>query len=400
MVIRVAILFRKDDGFMRKHLRQVLATALSALILCTLLFATGTAAQDATFAGQTSTDVPMQESAYNAYMGLLDFFSTTPAENTGSDTPQYPDYYGGSYINENDQLVICVSDNSTLPTQLFNSLPDNYIIEYVTYSYNELKALMAELNEYVLTQNTDVASNINHFALYDDQNRIVVSLFDASPEKIEEFKNTVSDSTALIFEEDSSVINNTASVDPGGRLYNSSRERYASMGYRAKLNGKVGFVTSAHFAYLGNKICIGDTTIAEAYKRNYSGSADVTFCEITNSSYTPSNTISGTSNTLSTTISEPGVGTSINMVGSKSGHLNGYITSTDASARDNNKVFFTNLTEADFLSNSGDSGGIVYSYISSTNTRLTIGIINGSNDYHTYISKANEINAALGTTRY
>ena len=387
---------------MSKRLRQVFATVLSALILCTLPITAGATNPDPTVANQSSSDAPIQESAYNAYVDLLNFFSSSPANitNSTSTTQQYPDYYGGSYINNDNKLVICVPTNTTLPVQLSESLSDDYVIEPVTYSYNELKALMAELNEYILTQTDDVALNINHFALYDDQNRIVVSLFDASPEKIEAFKNTVSDSPALIFEEDSSVIGDTASVYPGGSLYNSTRNTYASMGYRAELDGEIGFVTSSHFAYLNNNISVNGATIAKATERNYGGSADASFCKITNSSYTPSNTISGTSNTLSTTISEPGVTTHINMVGSTSGHLDGYVTSTDATARSSGGIVLTNLTEADFLSSPGDSGGIVYSYIGSSNTRLTIGIINGSNDEHTYISKANEINAALGTTRY
>ena len=387
---------------MRKTIRTVCATILSSLIIFSFPFTAGAANHNISATYQTSPDAPIQESAYNTYVELLNFFSASPANTftSTSTAQQYPDYYGGSYINADNKLVICVSPNTTLPIEFSESFSENYVVEPVTYSYNELKALMAELNEYILTQNTDVALNINHFALYDDQNRIVVSLFDASPEKIEEFQNTVSNSPALIFEEDSSIITSTSSVKPGDELQNSNRGTYASMGYRAKLDGKAGFVTSAHFAYLNNNISIDGTTIANVTERNYSGSADAAFCEITNSNYTPSNTISGTSNTLSTTISEPGVSTHINMVGCTSGHLDGYVTSSDATARGSGGVVFTNLTEADFLSSPGDSGGIVYSYIGSTETRLTIGIINGSNSEHTYISKANEINNALGTTRY
>lgn len=174
------------------------------------------------------------------------------------------------------------------------------------------------------------------------------------------------------------------------------------MGYRATLDGENGFVTSAHFAkqndYINNA---NGMRIAKVVKRNYGGSSDAAFCKMLNR-HTATNTliVNGVSNNLSTRISLPGVSTHINKIGSKTGHTDGYIISTDVSARDENGVRFTNLTQADFLTKSGDSGGIVYSYIGSTNTRLTLGIINGQDGNYSYYSKATEINSALGTSRY
>ncbi|WP_313755942.1 hypothetical protein [Tissierella sp.] len=57
------------------------------------------------------------------------------------------------------------------------------------------------------------------------------------------------------------------------------------------------------------------------------------------------------------------------------------------------------VTAAHFAS-SGDSGGVVYSYISSTGARLTLGIHKGRHDGYAHFIKANEINSALSTTRY
>lgn len=135
--------------------------------------------------------------------------------------------------------------------------------------------------------------------------------------------------------------------------------------------------------------------------RNYGGSADAVFCQMIGS-HTPTNTlvVDGVSNNLSTQISLPGVSTHINKIGATTGHTDGYVISTDVSARDNNGVRFTNLTQADFRTEGGDSGGIVYSYIGSTNTRLTLGIINGGDGEYSYYSKATEVNSALGTSRY
>lgn len=47
------------------------------------------------------------------------------------------------------------------------------------------------------------------------------------------------------------------------------------------------------------------------------------------------------------------------------------------------------------------SGCVVYSYIGSTGARLTLGIHTGASGSGTrYYTKANEVNAALGTSRY
>ena len=133
--------------------------------------------------------------------------------------------------------------------------------------------------------------------------------------------------------------------------------------------------------------------------RNLGGSCDAVFCKMINS-HDATNTLYGTGNTLSTTISEPGVGTTINKIGFTSGHTSGRVVATDVSADTDTGVFLTNLTEATYDSEGGDSGGIVYSYIGSTNTRLTLGIHLGRYGNNAIYSKANEINDALNISRY
>lgn len=103
--------------------------------------------------------------------------------------------------------------------------------------------------------------------------------------------------------------------------------------------------------------------------------------------------------TLSTTISEPGVGTVINKRGMKTDATSGKVVSTNASWTING-VTFTNLTSATYDSDNGDSGGIVYSYVSSTGTRLTLGVHKGRKDGNAHYVKANELNRSLGTSRY
>ncbi len=103
---------------------------------------------------------------------------------------------------------------------------------------------------------------------------------------------------------------------------------------------------------------------------------------------------------LSTTISEPGVGTYVNKIGYASGQTGGNITSTNATMTNTSGVTRTNMVEVKCYATNGDSGGIFYSYVSSTNTRYTLGVLSAGDGTYTYYSKANVINSALGTGRY
>ncbi len=110
--------------------------------------------------------------------------------------------------------------------------------------------------------------------------------------------------------------------------------------------------------------------------------------------------MNGTSNNLSTTTSNPGVGTTINKIGISSGHTSGKVLSTSVNKKFSDGTTVNNLTETSVKTMAGDSGGIFYSYISSSNTRLTLGIVVGGSSTKSYYSKASSINSKLGTSRY
>lgn len=245
-----------------------------------------------------------------------------------------------------------------------------------------------------------IASNFNEFGLYDSENRIIVKLDDLSDESIKEFKENVCDSAVIKFEQGCGPIETEVNVNAGDKISFSGGS--ASVGYRVKRDGVVGFVTAGHAANsVGKSIMYNGTTIASCEATQQSGNADAAFCAITNSDYSPTNTLSGTSNTLSTTISEPGVGTVINKIGMKTGHTSGKVLSTNVTITFSSGATISNLTSADYESGPGDSGCVVYSYIGSTGARLTLGIHTGASGSGTrYYTKANEVNAALGTSRY
>lgn len=297
-------------------------------------------------------------------------------------------------------MVVYVASNSNDYQQRFlQSIGSAKVIfKPSKYSFKSLTEIMNILNAYKLSNPSDLISkNFNSYQIRDDQNDIVVYLDNYSQAQIDTFKKQVIDTPAITFEKATEPVHDYVNVNPGSAI--TCGTSGGSVGYRARVSGQSGIVTAAHFVPLNSNVAKSGTNFAQCTTRQESGSVDAAFCQITNTSYTPTNTINGTSNTLSTTISEPGVGTVINMVGATSGHLSGKIVSTNATATVGG-VTFTNLTSADFLATNGDSGCIVYSYISSTNTRYTLGIVKCGSSSVTYYCKANQINSALGTSRY
>lgn len=365
------------------------------LLLSTILVLSSAVSVSA--AEKMQNDISVQEDAVTAYEELMASFISPYLD---TDEKIYPDYYGGSYINDSGQLVVYVTDNAAMPAVLLDN--SNVIYEPCTYSYNELLTVMDELNSYKFSRMKNViASNFNEFGIYDSENRVIVKLDNLSEESIKEFKENVCDSDAIEFEQGYGPINTEVSVNAGAKISFSGGS--ASVGYRAKRNGVVGIVTAGHAAEsVGTDISYNGTNFASCKATQQGGKADAAFCAITNSSYSPTNTLEGTSNVLSKTISKPGVGTTINKIGMKTGHTTGKVLSTNSTATFTSGATISNLTTADYSSAPGDSGCVIYSYISSTNARLTLGIHTGaSNDGVTrYFTKANEVNAALGTSRY
>lgn len=71
-----------------------------------------------------------QENAYSAYEALLNSFGT----NSRSNEQEYPSWYGGCFVNDNDQLVILTTNLNNKPS---SEIP-NTVFEECSYSYNEL----------------------------------------------------------------------------------------------------------------------------------------------------------------------------------------------------------------------------------------------------------------------
>lgn len=114
----------------------------------------------------------------------------------------YPDYYGGSYIDDDGGLVVCVvAANAKEKKSVSKSIEEtinakDFRIRNVKYSYHELEEMMELLNH---IPNREVAKNWSGHFLSESDNAIFVQLKDVSEEQISLFQKEVTDSPMLRF---------------------------------------------------------------------------------------------------------------------------------------------------------------------------------------------------------
>jgi streptogrisin B len=321
----------------------------------------------------------------------------------------YPDYFGGAYINDDGILAINITSeyySRVARDRIIDSLQGvmgskNFVVSECKYSYGYLTMVMDKMNakqKYNISKESPPL--FSKYSILDDKNRIRVVLNQLNEKNIQLFKNEVYDDACIEFVQSESPITPIATdMYCGGAVV--ANNSIGSMAYRARRAGKDGIITAAHVckstASGSNTVQYGSSSTIMGYcrVRQYSGSVDAAFVEVTNSSFKPTNKILLTANTLSTTCENPGKGTVVYRA-SRGGSASGKITDTNATVS-NGTVILTNVTEAQFVSAAGDSGGLVYNYNSSRNTVGIMQSISGSKSYYT---KATLANSALSASRY
>ena len=136
---------------------------------------------------------------------LMNHFSRDWIERE-SDPDLYPDYYGGSFIDNNGIFVIAVTQNTDNVKELLKEAleTDNFKIESVRYSYKEMLRVMDSIDEFLVNSSIpDDHIVLAHFAgAYPDvmENRVKVLLTEMNQNIINSFKRDVTNSQLVIFE--------------------------------------------------------------------------------------------------------------------------------------------------------------------------------------------------------
>lgn len=163
----------------------------------------------------------------------------------------YPDYYGGMYIDDNDELVLQIVKQN-IPLKQNNILYEKYDrlvsekeydkIEYVENSYNNLQQIINYINDTIIENNLFEVVSTYYLDIINNCIKIVSSdkkfnyddLFDNNS-----FYNMV------VFELGNKKTPTIETYKTGKKL-NSEDGGLCTLGFRAKLNNKEGFVTAAH----------------------------------------------------------------------------------------------------------------------------------------------------------
>lgn len=310
----------------------------------------------------------------------------------------YPEYYGGSYLNDDGKLVILLKNNDISIQRTLKSVSNNnnLIFESANYSYAELTQYILDILKYqeskLSTQNSvktyDIAEDIIDCTLDDKNNKIIVGIRNLNDNKIKLFKKNVIDSDAIEFtnklyknsyvsnknsllinpitETNISTLSTNYGVRPGMSIIASNTSIY-SVGFPVRrgdpVNGyQYGFLTAGHFMEEGYSIITTNygEVVGTVESVAFGGKYDVSFVEL-NDGYTCSNNIYQTPYSLVTSnldIDHPVVGKVVYKYGCK-GYTSGTILSTNYAFQ--GIVSHYGLVKSSYASQEGDSGGLIAS---------------------------------------
>lgn len=288
----------------------------------------------------------------------------------------YKDQFAGSYVNENNELVVQLTGKNEVK-QLQDSVEN---IEYVDMSMNRLTELQEVISnkmiECIQKKNYNetqkkMLDNIVGLGISQEENCIFVQMDKVSKENILWFKKNISDNAKIKFEQSEKMEEKASSINVKcGQYINIGGGGY-SFGYRAKdALGNKGFVSAGHGVKKGEEVYDSATESIYLGKVTKVNIQNIDACFVqktTNSNVTLSNGMKYYINSkdklqkgkLITAIPE---GYSIYKTGFSSGCTYGNVRSTNYTATYDGKVIKdTILTTAYALKY--DSGGTVFAYI-------------------------------------
>lgn len=320
--------------------------------------------------------------AHEVGMRLLESFGMTRTRSLSVN--DYPDYYGGSYINEDGKLVVFLKGEvKNAKATLIKLIGDNDII-YIkgNYSYTELNNVLTKISLFIDSKkNPQIADNIKYYYLNDFENNVVVELDRSNEMEIKEFKSEVANFSGIVFKQCTREFQDH-SLSPGSSI--GTPKGTASMGYRATRFNTDGFVTAGHAYNTGDPAYYNNTLIGSCDFSIQGGSVDAAFISITNFSIVPNNgNLIGEEYNI-------WAGDNVTKLGETIAQSEGYITSTNANVNAGG-ISYTDMGEATYLSASGDSGGPVYL----TNSKKVIGIHKGSTAFTSIFVKVDNIASKL-----
>lgn len=340
-----------------------------------------------------------QTEALEKYEELMAFF-----DKDKFGVPIYPENYAGEYIDENNKLVVQIT-NLFDDKEVLEFLKETSVVQikYVEHSYDELlsqKRMANELYASGVRVTSDGVDIIN--------NKYEISVLEEDLEKI---PTTYNRNTALSIKKGEYAVT-TASLLGGDRIYNEDSGEYMSIGICGTYQGNNALLTCGHgnekvgilsqrYPYIQNKTQsgrIGQVVFQQANTNssNYGVSSlgDFAIVKITSSDTITNRVWEG--GQITGTYSSVPVGTTVYKYGSRTGYAWGNVTGTSIRLTYGDGLLAVYTVDGLYsvsLQNSsgttaidgGDSGGPVWR--TDTGENLLHGIvtakINGTNTMYT-----------------
>jgi len=302
----------------------------------------------------------------------------------------YPDYYGGAYINDEGDLVIhVVGELKKCQEELAKVIKfeDHYVVKQSHYCYKEFMKLKEYLDELEMNETQKaIFENVTGYGPDDRNNVFLVELNVLDEASIESFKKHISNSDMIVFKQGENIVDE--SLRPGSRVVRGTTQVGSTLTIRAQRStANQGFIMSGHgTSSVGESIRpgIGPTAaVGTVRNRHVGGTIDAAYVQRATTNITLSNLIQQNNFALSSARATAAVGTTVNLAGHVSGIRSGSVTAVNVTTTNASGVRLTG-SRASYFSQGGDSGGPIYRIVGSQ--RQIVGIHARSNGNYALIA--------------
>lgn len=136
----------------------------------------------------------LQTAAYEAYKNAMKKLCSQ----TRSGDVSYPDFYGGSYIDYDGNLVILIKEGyEGDASDLLGTNVDNVVIKNCKYSYNELLNVLNLIRKKAEEKNEILFKTTSMYGIDEESNSVNVVLYDKEQRLIDLFKAKIANSPVL-----------------------------------------------------------------------------------------------------------------------------------------------------------------------------------------------------------
>lgn len=349
-----------------------------------------------------------QTEVLTEYNNLMESYITEPGKE-----PNYPDYYAGAYVDTEGTLTVCTTSTAKkIKNKIYDATDSKGLkIEKKENSYDELLEMKSLIEEKILSVSNEkgVVGDICAVAIDDKNNVVVVEVKNLDELKQKSLESLFGDFEQIEYKNrDKDIKPVSKSLSAGMSTYYSSdgwRHLY-SIGYKAfRLTSsgeyQYGFVTAGHGNSVGCTMKYDGDEIGRITGREFSGSVDASFVQVTNSEYEMTNNIYYTEDVANGGyyLSYLPVGYPVHKVGASTQLTSGEVTYSSITVYyTDNLGTFTDFLDTSLISSGGDSGGLVFAPYD--NDFMVVGILDASDDTSSSVCKCGNIEDAMGVYIY